>query len=65
MAKLQSFSDKVAKAQRQQKKCPVCDTPLNYIKIVSPVATEAGSFRFHTRMAKICKCTEGELKVVR
>lgn len=63
MAKVQSFGDKVAKAQRQQKKCPVCDQPLSYMKIVSPVPNQAGGFRFHTRVAKICKCNEAELKV--
>ncbi len=62
MAKVQSFGDKVAKAQKQAKKCPVCDTPLTYMKIISPVATGSGSFRFNSRMARICKCTESELK---
>ncbi len=62
MAKVQSFGDKVAKAQKQQKKCPVCDAPIFYMKVVSPVATEAGSFRFRSRMAKVCKCTEGSIK---
>jgi hypothetical protein len=62
MAKVQSFSDKVAKAQKQAKKCPVCGTPLSYMKVVSPVATESGAFRYRTRVARVCKCTEEELK---
>lgn len=63
MAKAQTFGDKVAKAQtRQQKKCPVCDTPLSYVKLISPMKTASGSFRFRSRIAKLCKCTEGELK---
>jgi hypothetical protein len=63
MAKVQSFGDKVAKAQKQAKKCPVCDTPLSYIKIVSPVGNAMGGYRFHSRVARICKCNEAELKV--
>jgi hypothetical protein len=64
MAKVQSFGDKVAKAQKQAKKCPVCGTALSYMKVISPVATAGGAFRFHTRVARVCKCTEAELKVI-
>jgi len=63
MAKVQSFGDKVAKAQRQAKKCPVCGSPLSYMKVISPLATETGAFRFRTRVSRVCKCTEAELKV--
>ncbi|HEX7344337.1 MAG TPA: hypothetical protein VF398_08735 [bacterium] len=63
MAKVQTFGDKVAKAQKTAKKCPICDAPLSYYKIVSPVAIGSGSYRFNTRVAKICKCNEAELKV--
>ena len=63
MAKVQSFGDKVAKAQKMAKKCPICDTPLSYFKVVSPVANGTGGYRFNTRVAKICKCNEAELKV--
>ncbi len=62
MAKVQTFGDKVAKAQKTAKKCPICDAPLSYYKIVSPVANGSGSYRFNTRVAKICKCNEAELK---
>ena len=63
MAKVQSFGDKVAKAQKQAKKCPVCGAPLSYMKVVSPIATESGAFRFRSHVARICKCTESDLKV--
>ena len=63
MAKVQTFGDKVAKAQKTAKKCPICDAPLSYYKIVSPVPNGSGSYRFNTRVAKICKCNEAELKV--
>lgn len=63
MAKTQTFGDKVAKAQKQQKKCPVCDSPLVYMKVISPYATETGAFRFRSRVARVCKCTEAEFKV--
>lgn len=62
MAKVQSFGDKVAKAQKQAKKCPVCGQPLSYMKVITPMATENGAFRFRSRVTRVCKCTEGELK---
>jgi hypothetical protein len=62
MAKVQSFGDKVAKAQKLAKKCPVCGAPLSYVKVVSPVATASGAFRYNSRVARVCKCTEAELK---
>ncbi len=63
MAKVQSFGDKVAKAQKLQKKCPVCDAPLVYMKVISPFSTASGAFRFRSKVARICKCNEAELKV--
>jgi hypothetical protein len=62
MAKVQSFGDKVAKAQKMAKKCPVCGAPLSYIKVVSPVATASGAFRYNSRVARVCKCPDAEIK---
>ncbi|MFH1862689.1 MAG: hypothetical protein ABH878_07745 [bacterium] len=62
MAKQQSFADKVAKAQsKQAKKCPVCDGPVSYVKVVNPVQLDSGVHRFSTKVTKICKCNEASV----
>ncbi len=61
MAKVQSFGDKVAKAHAKKTECPVCGQVVTYVKVVAPTQTEAGNFRFRSRMQRLCKCTEAEL----
>lgn len=65
MAKAQTFSEKVAKAQSagERVKCPVCGAPMSFVKVISPVQTPAGHFRFRAAVEKICKCSNTELMV--
>ncbi len=63
MAKVQSFSDKIAKAQsKQQKICPVCSAPLSFIKVISPTPTPSGDYSFRAKMERVCKCSNSELQ---
>lgn len=62
MAKAQTFSEKVAKAQsKQQKTCPVCGAPVSYVKVVDPTLMPSGHYSFRRKMEKICKCGNTEL----
>jgi hypothetical protein len=62
MAKVQSFSDKVAKAQQTSKvECPQCGGVITYVKVVAPVLTEKGSYRFRPKVEKVCKCENSNL----
>lgn len=62
MAKVQSFSDKVAKAQQSSKlECPQCGGVVNYVKVVAPVLTEKGSYRFRPKVQRTCKCENSNL----
>ncbi|MCX6640125.1 MAG: hypothetical protein NTW14_06540 [bacterium] len=63
MAKQQTFSDKVAKAQSSGlHKCPVCDTPVTHIRVISPTQQGAsGGYRFQRRIQAVCKCNSAEV----
>ncbi len=62
MAKAQTFSDKIAKAQqRKDLTCPECGAIVTWVKVVDPVQGASGGFRFRSRMEKICKCSNTEL----
>ncbi|MBU0519428.1 hypothetical protein KKA00_10700 [bacterium] len=57
MAKAQTFADKVAKAKSQKSAvCPECGEVFIYMKVVEPVASASGSYRFQRKMEKHCKC---------
>ncbi len=63
MAKVQSFGDKVAKAQAsRQTECPVCGSQVSYVKVIAPTQTDSGSYSFRPRMEKSCKCNSGDNK---
>jgi hypothetical protein len=62
MAKAQTFSDKIAKAQqRKDTTCPECGAVVSWVKVVDPIQGPTGGFRFRSRVEKICKCTNADL----
>lgn len=62
MAKAQTFSDKVAKAQsKQQKTCSICGAPVSYVKVIDPTPMPSGHYSFRGKMEKVCKCSNMEL----
>jgi ribosomal protein L34E len=61
MAKRQSFADKASK-KIAVTVCPVCNTPLEWVKLVDPTFSEAKkSWKFKDRQVGICKCNEKEV----
>jgi len=59
MAKKQSFADKASK-KKFEKTCPVCETPLNYVKFVRAERSENG-WRYRTNNVGVCKCNHSEI----
>jgi hypothetical protein len=62
MAKQQTFSDKVAKAQSSGlRKCPVCDTPVTHVRVLTPTPVAGGGYRMQAKMESVCKCNSAEI----
>lgn len=59
MAKRQSFADKASKKSHQTI-CPVCDTPLQYVKHVK-AEKNGGGWKFRAVNVGVCKCNEKEV----
>jgi len=61
MAKGQSFEDK-AKKQKKVAHCPVCQGPIQFVRLVKTVKNPAkGSWKFSDRQVGICKCNQAEV----
>ncbi|MCK4856558.1 MAG: hypothetical protein KAT58_01175 [candidate division Zixibacteria bacterium] len=61
MAKRQSFADKVGK-KAQATICPVCNQPVEYVKVVDPTyAAAKSSWKFKEKLVGICKCNEKDI----
>jgi hypothetical protein len=59
MAKKQSFADKASK-KKHVINCPICESPINYIKFVKAVRTGNG-WKFRTTNIGVCKCNHSEV----
>jgi len=59
MAKKQRFSDKANKKSHVVM-CPVCESPINYIKYVKAERSNTG-WRFRTTNVGVCKCNHSEV----
>ncbi len=59
MAKKQSFADKASK-KKHVVNCPICESPINYIKYVKAERTSNG-WKFKTTNVGVCKCNHSEV----
>ena len=59
MAKRQSFADKASK-KSHSKTCPVCETPIQFVKHVKAVKSGPG-WKFRATNVGVCKCNEKEI----
>ncbi|HOD66236.1 MAG TPA: hypothetical protein PLR32_07725 [candidate division Zixibacteria bacterium] len=59
MAKRQSFADKASKKSHQVI-CPVCESPVQYVKHVKAEKNGAG-WKFRAVSVGVCKCNEKEI----
>lgn len=57
MAKAQTFADKITKAKSHKAAvCPECGEVFQFVKVVEPVQSASGSYRFQQKMERQCKC---------
>lgn len=59
MAKKQSFADKASK-KAYVKVCPVCENPVQYIKIVKPVESSNGAYKMKEQNVGVCNCKHSD-----
>ena len=59
MAKTQRFADKANK-KAQVTNCPVCESPISYLKYVKAEKSATG-WRFVTTNVGVCKCNHSEV----
>lgn len=60
MAKRQSFADKASK-KVHTKTCPVCESPVQFIKHVKAVKNGGDGWKFRAVNVGVCKCNEKEV----
>jgi hypothetical protein len=59
MAKKMNFAEK-SKKRSDVHSCPVCGTPILYVKHVRAAKSDAGAWKFRDVNTGICKCNEAE-----
>ncbi len=59
MAKKMNFAEK-SKKRADVHTCPVCSSPILYVRHVRAVKTEAGAWKYRAVNTGICKCNESE-----
>ena len=61
MAKAISFADKMLK-KADIRECPECKGPIESVYLVEPDnSNPKGTWRFHERFVKVCKCNHKEI----
>ncbi len=59
MAKKQSFAEKATK-KKHVINCPVCESPISYVKYVKAEKTDGG-WKFRTTNIGVCKCNHSQV----
>jgi hypothetical protein len=59
MAKKMNFAEK-SKKRADIHTCPVCASPILYVKHVRAVKSDVGAWKFRSANTGICKCNESE-----
>ncbi len=60
MAKQMSFADKANKKAHQQT-CPVCEEPLQFVKMMKAVKGDKGAWKMRTSNVGVCKCNHADI----
>lgn len=62
MAKKQDFMSKTLKHDKHGNNCPVCNTPISFLKLVNTEKSDkTDSWRFNQKHVGVCKCNENEV----
>jgi len=62
MAKKQDFMSKTMKHEMHGLTCPVCNSPISYVKVVNTEKSKkTSSWRFAQQNVGVCKCNEKEV----
>ena len=62
MAKRQDFMSKTLKTDKHGNICPVCNTPVSFLKVVNTEKSEkTDSWRFNQKHIGVGKCNENEV----
>lgn len=62
MAKKQDFMSKTMKTEKHGNICPVCSTPISFVRIVNTEKSpKTDSWRFNQNHIGVCKCNENEV----
>ncbi|MEP0827435.1 MAG: hypothetical protein AB1690_02325 [Candidatus Zixiibacteriota bacterium] len=59
MAKKQSFAEKATK-KKHVVNCPVCESPISFVKYVKAEKTDGG-WKFRTTNVGVCKCNHSQV----
>ena len=62
MAKKQDFMSKTLKSEKHGSICPVCNTPISFIRVVNTEKSKkTDSWRFNQNHTGVCQCNEKEV----
>lgn len=62
MAKKQDFMSKTLKTEKHGNICPVCNTPISFVRVVNTEKSQkTDSWRFNQNHVGVCQCNEKEV----
>jgi DNA repair exonuclease SbcCD ATPase subunit len=62
MAKKQDFMSKTLKSEKHGNICPVCNTPISFVRVVNTEKSKkTDSWRFNQNHTGVCQCNEKEV----